>query len=187
MSNLKFSISNGRITARKGNPFPSQSYSGDAPIKKSILGTNVWSNLVFPAGSYEALDGSVIQFDTFTLDEVIFNVSQSKNIVATAVQGRNGTVKEYVSDGDYQVGITGVMIGSGSDIYPEDQMIALTEILKAPVSVKIESEFLSFFDIEEITIVSYSMAQARGSRNQQPFSITALSDTPLELQDLSAL
>ncbi len=80
----------------------------DQPVAISLLGTNVYSNLIFDAGSYEK-DGKTTNFNSIQLDTVLINISQSKNIVTTALQGRNGTVKEYISDGDYVIQVSGMI------------------------------------------------------------------------------
>lgn len=185
--NQRFTIQTGVIGAFGGALFAKQDLIGDTPIKQSLLGTDVWSNMVIPAGSYQALDGTVIEFDQFELDAVLFSVMQRKNIVKTPVAGRTGTVKEYISDGDYQVSIQGVMVGENSETYPEEQMLQLTEILKAPVAINIESEFLAFFDIDMVAVESFRFSQKRGSRSIQAFNVSAVSDTPLELKELGGL
>ena len=155
----------------------------DQKHENSAFGLPVWSSLTFPAGSYETLDGEVIEFEGLELLSVLMSVNQSKTIIKTAIQGRPGTVKEYISDGDYSISINGALFGESQDIYPEDQLIELLEVLKAPVAIKVESEFLSYFDIDEIVIENYDCDQKKGSRNAQPFKITALSDTPIELRN----
>jgi hypothetical protein len=46
---------------------------------------------------------------TITVDGVQIDVivSMKKNIVMTPVQGKNGSFKEYISDGDFEVTISG--------------------------------------------------------------------------------
>jgi hypothetical protein len=159
-------------------------WTPDEPIKQSVLGTPIWTNLKFPAGNYQTLDGEIIEFDGLEIDSVLITVSQSKNIVTTAIQGRNGTVKEYISDGDYMVQISGALVGAQADVFPEADFADLIEILKAPVSIKVESEFFNFFDIFELAVTGYETPQTAGFRNMQYFSISALSDAPIELKEI---
>ncbi len=185
MSRSVFIVTGAGLQAVKTQLFDVGEFTGDEASKTSLMGTNVWSNLVFPAGTYETLEGDEIEFNEITFDAVLLSISQSKNVVTTQVQGRNGSVKEYISDGDFQISISGAMTGESSDVYPESEVVDLVEILKAPVSLKVESEFLNFFDIDEIVVTGYSFPQKIGSRNTQPFQITALSDEALELKDLN--
>ena len=178
-----FIINNGGIGRLRTQEFPSQKYEPDAALKNSFFGTPVWGNLKFPAGNYETLDGEIIEFEGIEIDEVLISVSMQKNVVTTAIMGRNGTVKEYVSDGDYSITIQGALASNENDNYPVAKFASLLEILKAPVSVKVESEFLAQFDIDEIVIVNYDFPQSEGFRDLQYFGISAVSDEPIELRD----
>ena len=188
MSRSTFIVTGAGLQALKTQLFDVGEVNPDDPrAKASLMGTSVWSNLIFPAGTYETLEGDEIEFDEIVFNSALLSVNQSKNIITTNVQGRNGSVKEYVSDGDFAISISGVLTGAGADIYPEIEAINIIEILKAPVSLKVESEFLNFFGIDEIVVTGYSMPQVSGSRNTQPFQINALSDEALELKDLNSI
>ncbi len=147
-----------------------------------MLGTPVFSNLEFPAGNYKTLDGDIISFDGLVIDTVLFSIQQSKNIVTTPVQGKNGTQKEYVSDGDYNITVDGVLVGGFSNVYPEVDVNTLKEIVKVPETLKIISEFLDHFEINDVVITNFDFPQLSGSRNIQNFKLNLLSDTPIELQ-----
>lgn len=114
------------------------------------------------------------------LDNVVITVSMAKNIVKTAINGRKGTVKEWVSDGDYSVAITGALYGR-SNKYPKQEVDALLEVLQSNVSIKCQSDFLDLFGIYQMVIESFSMPQSQGQLNVQPFEISAISDQPIEL------
>jgi hypothetical protein len=134
------------------------------------LGTPVFSDLIL-----ESADGVVAY-----LGEVLMVVSQTKNIVSTVVVGRNGTVKEYVSDGDYQVKMQG-LIASNNTLYPKESVWKLLKLLKKVESLKVTSWFLQQFDVYDLAITDYSFPQNEGCENMQLFEISALSDTPVEL------
>lgn len=154
----------------------------DKAIAISSLGTPVYSNLDIQAGAYTDDNGNTINYPSFRCDSVLFIVSQSKNIVKTAIQGRNGTVKEFISDGDYQISISGSISSKGNNIYPKDDVIALDKILKAPVAIAVNSWYLNQFGIHNIVIEYYSLPQQPGRNSQQDFQITATSDLPVILQ-----
>ena len=166
---------------RENDPeFPIQEIVEDEAIKTSVLGTPIFSNLEIPAGSFVDLDGNAIAFQGLTLDTVLFRVTQSKNIVTTAVQGRNGTVKEYVSDGDFSITIDGMIVSEDQNTYPEVEVTKLLEIVRVPEQVRIISEFLDFFDISDVVIEGYDIPQQRGFRNMQPFSLRMISDEAID-------
>lgn len=137
----------------------------------SWMGTPVFSDVQFPQ------DGE----DTIKLDTVLIDVSQTKNIVTTAVQGRNGTVKEYISLGDYEVRIRGAIVTERSDAYPYNQVRDFHKLLIQSNLLKVVAEYLRLFDIYSIVVKSFSFPQLEAMQNMQPFEITAISDTPDEL------
>lgn len=177
-----FILSQAGLLLAEPREFPAQEYEPDPALKESFFGTPIWCNLKFPAGTYETLEGDIIQFEGLEIDQVLMSVSQSKNIVTTAIVGRNGTVKEYIADGDYSISIQGALASNKADVYPVTEFANLLEILKAPVSVKVESEFLAQFDIQEIVVTNYDFPQVAGFRDLQYFSISAISDEPIELR-----
>lgn len=194
MTQFKFSPFDSYVTPEKFiPPFETSVEKAD---RESYFGTPVFSNLEIPSGKYKTLDGKEIQFDGIRIDAVLFVVSQSKNIVATAIQGRNGTIKEYISDGDFQITANGIIVGEtqqsgrnfivndGGSKYPENDVRKFVEICKIPTAVEIVSEFLDFFEIRNVVIDSFSLDQVSGDRSGQPFTLRLISDTPIELIDL---
>lgn len=136
----------------------------------AYLGTPVFSDLILENGK-----GGVVY-----LGEALVSVSQVKNVIATPVVGRNGTIKEYVSDGDFAIKIQGVLVSSDSH-YPKEAFADLLNVLKKPDAIAVTSWFLQQFGIFNLVITDYACPQAEGFENMQPFEISALSDTPIEL------
>ncbi len=130
----------------------------------SYLGTPVFADLRF--------DNSDLWLDTVLLD-----VSQTKNIVTTAITGRNGTIKEYISDGDYVVNIKGAITTQGNG-YPMSDVRGLLSILRKKETLQIVSDYLRIFDIYQIVVTDYKFSQVEGFQNTQFFEINAISDTP---------
>lgn len=112
--------------------------------------------------------------EPFVFDVVLVEVSMTKNIIKTAVAGRNGTFKEYISDGDYEVKIMGAFMGI--DKYPLADMRRFHDLLKEPQAIKVVSEFLRIFDIYNIVIESYSFPQQVGKQKTQVFELGCCSD-----------
>jgi len=140
--------------------------------RKSYLGTPVFSDLNFP-GEEEG--------DDVVLETVLIDVSQRKNIVTTPVAGRNGTVKEYISDGDYEVRIRGALVNPGTAAYPYDQVRALGDRLRQPEALDVICDYLRFFDIYKLVVTDFNFPQNEGFQNVQAFEITCISDLPEEL------
>jgi hypothetical protein len=114
------------------------------------------------------------------LDLVLMNVNQSKNIVATHIPGRDGTVKEYVGMDDYNITINGIIVGTPGH-YPIDEVNALHQVAKANVPIEVVSTYLANLDIYSLVIKDFSYNQEPGGWMKQNFTIQAISDMPVEL------
>jgi hypothetical protein len=154
-------------------------YNGD-------FGLPVLDILVLGGVKYETMNvlGAVtnITLPTVTLGIALLEVNQTKNIVTTSVQGRNGTIKEYISDGDFMINIKGILASNAQDTYPVDLFNALLKYCTAPVSFPASSLYLNRFGITDLVIQDYSFPQVEGMRNIQPFEIKCLSETPFEIK-----
>jgi hypothetical protein len=145
----------------------------------SKLSTPIFTNLEIVGTSYTK-DGVLYAFQTVILETVLMTVSQTKNIVTTAVQGRNGSVKEYISDGDYTINIKGLLTGSNG-VYPKADTRALKVALNAPIPLKVNSWFLQNLDIDNIVVTDYALPQQEGWYTTQMFDIQCISDKPIDL------
>lgn len=113
------------------------------------------------------------------INDVVAKVTQTKNIVKTSLAGGKGTVKEYISDGDYQIELqVGVAATDGGvivDEYPEQGMRELLYFLTLNERIEVRSVFLDLFDITGMVVENYSVKQATDS-NYQTVTVNALSD-----------
>lgn len=121
----------------------------------------------------------------FEFIECIITINQEKNIVTTPMQGFDGTIKEYISDGDYSVTINTAVNNytEGDDTgasfeYPEEALQELINILKLKSELICQSDFLRYFDIHWLVVKSFDLQQETHS-NRQSINIQALSDRPL--------
>lgn len=154
----------------------------------SYLGTPVWSPLEFLRTSGTSFDNSLDVGEQrgnsetmLRIDTCLITIDQPRNIVKTPIQGRNGTVKEYISDGDFMVNIKGVIISPYPMLYPEDDVKLFIELMGLPKQIPVASKFLQLFSITDIVIENYNIAEKLGSRNEVPFEITACSDKAEEI------
>lgn len=147
--------------------------TGLQPI--SDLGTPVFSDVLLHKQDQQ-------EFEGVQLVNCLVEVEQSKNIIRTTVQGRNGTVKEYISDGDYIINLKGAITRTFKSNYPKEEMIQFLELLKQNKSLKVLSEYLLMFGVYEVVVDRYKMGQESGSQNMQKFEINCSSDVPLLLK-----
>jgi hypothetical protein len=191
LNRLKIILKGAGIDATKGLLYKTGEFESDIAVKTSALGTEVFTNLSFLGGSFVPLGGGIpINFNSINIDTVLMTVSMTKNIVTTPIQGKAGTVKEYVSDGDYQIDVRGILTSDGGNTYPTDLVEQMTQIFTIPDSLRITSEFLNHFGtaspkglsgIDEVVITDFNFPQQEGFRNQQLFTCKMISDSPIEL------
>jgi len=150
----------------------------------SLFGKPIFSNLILKARNYYDNDNKLITSwsNDIVLDTVLFDVAQTKNIVTTQVQGRNGTIKEYISDGDYALNIKGLLVSNVNGQFPYTQYQELLKALKCNTEIQVESWILrELWGIEYIVIQNYDILQEVGKQTTVPFEIQAFSDRPTEI------
>ena len=194
------------IQVLKAKLFKKLDFEEEEPDAISYLGTPIFDQLTIKGGSFFELEDINKENPISYPDEdgaegfglvipaVIIEVTQSKNIITTAIQGRNSTVKEFISDGDFSITMTGVIIGRNEEgevkdignVFPADDVKKLITILKVPDVLTLTSAFLNdIFGINEVVVTDYSIPQREATRDMQPFQISMLSDVPIDLEELT--
>ncbi len=176
LNNLKTQIYSGTIPKAEAK---TGEIGRDKELYLSKLGGAVFSNFNVQAGTYTK-NGQNYSFDEIKIDIALFEVQYSKNVITTSIQGRDGTVKEYISDADFVVNIKGILLAPNNK-FPLDEFVSLIKVLKAPVPIKVNSWYLEKFGIYNLVVTGADFSQQPGQFSRQMFSITALSDTPIEL------
>ena len=169
----------------------------DQPIRKSYLGTPIMTNVIFRLPPREYRLPNLISEDNKEIELIDFIavVSQSKNIVTTPLvrpqgytdvptdntlkrgQFFSGTVKEYISMGDYEIDLQGYLVGQENGQFPEKELSNLIEYLEYPGAFPISGQFLVFFDsFDQVVVKNYTISQQRGMFNMIPIRIQLLSD-----------
>jgi hypothetical protein len=95
--------------------------------------------------------------------------------------GRNGTVKEYIGEGDASISFKGVITGKNGH-YPIEKVELLKQIIQAPISIPVVCKYLNDLDIHTIVFEDRILDQQEGGYSYQTFSLNAISDTPQELK-----
>jgi hypothetical protein len=160
-----------------------QTVTADKPLYTSDLGTPVMAVISFDSVTYTDTKGKVKTTPDQYYDTVLLTVSQAKKIITTEIQGRDGTVKEYIGLDDYAVQIDGIIVGKNGS-YPGDAVAALKQLLDAPVAIPVVCKYLNDLGIQSLVIKDYTIAQEAGGYSKQAFTIDALSEIPVELQIL---
>ena len=163
-------------------------YFDDIPVGVSVLGTLVFDNLVIPDGRYTQLSTQgnieVIPYTGITIDTIVFEASQQKNIVKTEIAGRDGAVKEYISSNDTAITMRGAIVNSFNLAYPRTDVLNFINILKIPQQIRVVSKFLNdILGFEFITIENWNLITTPGLRNVQAFTVTAVNDVSPEIDE----
>lgn len=140
--------------------------------KNTLLGLPVFCDMLI-----EDPQNTTIKLN---LANPIVSINQSRNITRTTVQGRNGTIKEYIADGDYEIDITAALF-SYDGTYPLDDMELLAKLCKAPHELNVYSFLLDLFGVRSMVINDYAIAQTT-MPDMQLFTLKALSDEPFEIK-----
>jgi hypothetical protein len=138
----------------------------------SLLGNEVYSSLEFLNPDNQSQ--TIVRVDT-----CLISVTQSKNIIKTAIQGQNGTIKEYIALGDYDIEIRGLLVSEYPLLFPESDLVQLVNLCERPTEITVASKYLDFLSIRDIVVHTYSLNQVMATINEIEFQISAWSDRPL--------
>ena len=151
-------------------------------IDTPLLLAPVVTDLNLPSVTYtDPATGRRITTQSLYFACVLISLTQPKRIVKTEIQGRDGTVKEYIGKDDAQVTISGIIVG-GNGKYPFDEVTELKRTLDAPVPRPVVNPHLNAMNIFYLVVDGYDIPQEAGRYSQQNFTIQTVSDTPIELQ-----
>lgn len=186
-----FNLQNIKIIQGSGkNPYEGKIHANpetDLPLYYSTLGTPIFADITLGdptnenKNSYTDPGGFPRRFNAMTFATVLLTILQTKNIVTTDIQGRDGSIKEYIGLGDYQVTINGIIPGSNGH-YPDQEVNQLYQILRAPIAIDATSWWLQIFNIQFLVIKDFTIPQLPGEYSQQSFSINAVSDFQQEIK-----
>ena len=148
----------------------------------SYLGTPVVSALQILEGREQTGVNAFEDYEGIIIRSCVIDVSSTKNVVKTVVQGRNGTFKEYISQGDYVVSVKGVLLNENPlDGLPTGKMKVLNRIGQVSEALQVQCELLNQLGIYEIVIESLDFSEPLG--NSVKFSISAVSELPIILKE----
>jgi len=163
-----------------------ETLTGVKEIIFSDINTPVYSNVTFghsKEGSdikYTGIDGKEYTLPRLTFNAILISVSFPRNIVKTAIQGRDGTVKEYIGESDATISFRGVITGLNGQ-YPAEEIKQLKQLITAPISVPVISEYLNNLGIYNVVFEDRSLEQEEGGYSYQGFSLNAVSDQYIDL------
>lgn len=189
-----FNLQNVRVPDARKNDFETskltQGYQApDAPLNTNAkdylgktLGTPVYADVTLMGGQYtDNITGTVITFPEIKLATVLLTVNFVSRIVKTEIQGRDGTVKEYIGQDDAKISIQGIVTGWNGH-YPAFEVNLLNEWRRAPVSKSVVSAYLQNLGVNNLVVESFDLPQIAGGYSYQTFTMNCISDAPVELK-----
>ena len=140
---------------------------GQSPAIPGIPNLNTGQLYPLKIGNYEFREECLIQ------------IKGSKDLVLTPIPGGNGTVKELVSQPDYEINIAGRLVHkTNSEMLEElENLIALFNKEEA---LAIECPYSDSFGISKVAIKDFSPTIKRGYQSVCWFTINALSDNQID-------
>lgn len=125
----------------------------------------------------------------------ILEITRVKNIVKTPLQGRDGTVKEFISMGDWDLTFKGFIINPLANELPHELTAKMLSVFEINSQLTFYSEaFRRWGELRikgnktpedvcsVIVIEDLKLPSMDGFENVQPFEIKAVSDNPVEIQ-----
>ena len=149
--------------------------------------TNMFGLPVFVQVNFGAVAGtsSRMAFYGLTLLDPLVTVNRPATVVKTTIQGRNGTVKEYIGQGDVGVVIRGILATSitAADrfAYPLPDVRSMQQLLNLGAAVPVSGFLSDVFDVKNLVIENIRYEALPGFVNLQAYEIEAVSDDPVEL------
>lgn len=162
-----------------GTPFPlfiGQQFSGaKIPDLKTINAE------LLNGGQYFMRVQFKHQGEVFTLpNEPIVALSLAKTIVETATVGtlRKGTVKEYITTEDYQIGFRGICVDEEDlERYPSEQVETLNRLFEINEAIEVvNNKFFELFGIRNIVLKDIQFDEMVGQPGMQRYAMFGVSD-----------
>lgn len=155
----------------------------DAPLPAlSPLGTPQWTNLVISGETFtDPVTQKIVVIPDYVIYTCLITLTGEKNIITTEVQGKNGTIKEYIAQKDWSINIKGGIFGKNGQRPKLDINILKRALWNANISLRVKAPIFDEWDITNIVVQSINVPEQMGGYSYQLFEITALSDEDLIL------
>lgn len=171
----EFNIDKAIMTAHGyvGLPFPKLSFVNILPdinlLGKAILGKNTLGRPYFMDC---IIDGVNLP------NEPLITFTHKKKIVETVIVGteRRGTVKEFISAGDYNIKIEGICIEPNKKAYPQDQVESIIKLIEKNEALDFTNDLAAYFGVNRIVIKDAGFGNMKGKPYSQSYYLTCVSD-----------
>lgn len=112
-----------------------------------------------------------------TLKDILIDVSLNRNIVKTPINGLHGTIKEFISNGDYEITIRGFLIGSNPYKAPEKEIRQFRQFFTEQTrQLAVEAKLLDCLGIYSLVVENWQLQQIPTMPNVRAFELKCISD-----------
>ena len=187
-----YKVGGGGIQPSGASPFPETNGPFEEVAEEqvlSVLGSPVVMPVTFLAGRYAdgVKDGRPIFVDypEYVMPyPTICEVALAKNIVKTKIAGRHGTVKEFVSNDDYQVRFKGLIVNDDLVNPPEQGIRDFNRLLNIPAPIEVQGDLFEWLGISELVVDvdAGGVFQIEGYQHVVGFTLNCISDNGVEVR-----
>ena len=178
----RFQVPDGQ--AREGNDgfYTARAGASPAATTTNMFGLPVFVQVNFHAARNPATAETA---NGLTLLDPLVTVGAPMNVVKTAIQGRRGTVKEYIGQGDYAVTIRAILAtglrAANRFAYPLPEVQKLRALCELGVALPVSGFLLDTYGIKNLVVENVRYESLPGFVNLQAYEIECVSDEPIEL------
>lgn len=158
-------------TEGTAEPLKTQSNKGTTLYKKDALGNYYFMPVTF-----------IHQGKEYEIPCALISMTGRKNIIETPLVGRQGAVKELISLEDYQISITGAVVGE-NQTWPEEQLDALNELYRINEAIELKCALTDIFlsENDKVVIQELSLPSAGQTEHVQVVEMKCVTDRAFEL------
>jgi len=152
-----------------------------SPIKTIKSGANIIRSIVNNRG-YAVRVFMPLEIGGLYMPNCVLSASNVKKIHKEEITNRNGTVKELISQGDWQFDVQGIEVGDGE--WPEQFVADLRDLYERNEAVEIKGALTDILlqDERNVVIESLELPEMRGKQYSVAYRLKLISDINLELE-----
>ena len=165
-----------------GEYYADQSVPASADKEFNMFGLPVFAVVTLQGATNPATG---VHASGLRLLDPIVTVEAPLNVVKTAIQGRRGTVKEYIGQGDYGVTIRAILAtninAADRFAYPLPEVQKLRALCELGVALPVSGFLLDTYGIKNLVVENVRYESLPGFVNLQAYELQCVSDDPIEL------
>jgi hypothetical protein len=159
-----------------------QGASVPAEVATNMFGLPVFVQVNFHSATNPATGDYA---NGLALLDPLVTIGAPMNVVKTSIQGRRGTVKEYIGQGDYAVTIRAILAtdlrNAGRFAYPLPEVKRLRALCELGVALPVSGFLLDTYGIKNLVVENVRYESLPGFVNLQAYELECVSDDPIEL------